>query len=388
MRHRLIALLAALSMLVFVCGLAEEPDESAGEPTLVSAGLDLGTASVHWPQVSGMEDAETQALINARLAEAANASALSGRMALTMSADPPLVATWRGEIRGNILSVALYAEGPIETERFRSVWRSVNLDLSTGEAFTWADLFDDPDGAAEAIGDTLEWDIAPGLSAHLMNSQLTPLPEDFLIEETGLTLLYPVTSLSTLSDRAGCVTLGWQELPELNTAGDGIPARFGIIAALEADGEALLACLAEGTVPGLPAALGDSVEELVSRYRMPAEPDLYAGGRYVLLEDSRFRDAWLMTDNLSVNIRLFPGSTVNGIRTDRFGLHGLVTGCTSREETIALLGEPESSVALTAIEADDMRLPEGVSDYYTVGEHRLRLHYDAEDLLCSLILLP
>ena len=46
-----------------------------------------------------------------------------------------------------------------------------------------------------------------------------------------------------------------------------------------------------------------------------------------------------------------------------------------------VLGEPDHTVTLTADQADAMRLPEGTSDYYLCGEHRLRLHADTEGVL-------
>ena len=376
---------------------AGEDEEREAQPALTDTGLDLGTASVHWPQVTGMADEAMQALVNERLAEAAGAAALVGRMALVMESGMPLTASWRGAVRGNVLSCVMYAEGPIESERFRSVWHSVNLDLETGEAFTLAELFGDPEETPEicedalaAIADILEWEIAPGLSAHLMNNELTPLPDDFLIGDAGLTLFYPVRRLSTLSDRAGAVTLSWSELGlPFRDDPDGIPARFGLIRAQSPDREAFLAAFAGGVLPGVPAALGNSVEDLVSAYRLDGEPDLYDGGRYVQLEDSRFRGVLLMTDDRSPNIRQFPGSSVLGIRADRFSLHGVAVNATdsTRDDVLLMLGEPYASIALDREAADAMRLVPGVSDYYQADGCRLRLHYDEDGFLRSIFVL-
>ena len=71
--------------------------------------------------------------------------------------------------------------------------------------------------------------MAPELSAHLLNAELTPIPELLYLERSGLVLLYPVDKLSTLSDRAGDIRIGWNVLrDELDLSEDGIPARIGV----------------------------------------------------------------------------------------------------------------------------------------------------------------
>ena len=391
MKRQFMMLLAAILMLLPASAPAEETAE-AEVPQLVDMGFDLGTVSIHWPQLNGLEDEAIQARVNEALTDAANAPALSARMALVMNADPPLIANWRGEIRNHILSCVLYAEGPIETERFQSVYHCVNIDLKTGEAFALADLFEDPDTVTEGIESWLTDTIAPDLSAHLMNSDLLPIPEDFLLEDTGLTLFYPKKQLSTLTDRAGAITLEWHpELVEsLKVDEDSIPVRFGLKALHDYDREAFFRCFENGSVPGIPARIGDSVEKLVSAYHLDGEPDFYDGGRYVELEDSRFRGAWLMTDNLSAKVKQFPDSVVQGIRTDRFSLYGVATDsedCT-RDEILREYGDPYASVELKDEAAEAMRLVAGISDYYHAGDYRLRLHYDEEGYLRSIFLLP
>ena len=389
MKRRFLSLLLVLMMLLPVVGHAEE--EAPQIPTLTDRGLDLGTASVHWPQVTGLDNEEIQNAVNQKLTEAANAPALTARMAAVMSSETPLITHWRGEIRGNVLSCVLYAEGPLETDRFRSVWHSVNVDLTTGEAFTLEDLFEDPDFGLERVEECLTDDIVLDLSAHLANSDLLPQPEDFLIESTGLTLYYPAKQLSTLSDRAGAVTITWGELgAPLCEEEESIPVRFGLTEVQSPDFNAFMQSFADGSVPGIPAKLGDSVEELVSIYHLDGEPDLYDGGRYVQLEDSRFRTVWLMTDNLSDRIKAFPDSIVQGIRADRFCLYGVVTGSDvfHREDLLSGYDKPYASVEIDQNAAESMRIVPGVSDYYQVGDYRLRLHYDEEGFLRSIFLLP
>ena len=112
--------------------------------------------------------------------------------------------------------------------------------------------------------------IAPELSAHLSNSELTPLPDLFFLEQSGLTLLYPVSRLSTLSDRAGDIRIGWIVLKdELDLSEDSVPERIGVPDMIELTGQGaakLRADAAEGMLTGIPITIGDSVQELTDRY--------------------------------------------------------------------------------------------------------------------------
>lgn len=378
-----------LMLLCAILPLILMPLPVRAEVSLTDRGLDLGTASVHWPELTGMEDAEAQDDLNLIIRSLCHAEAYTARIAAAMDADPPLSVTWEGGLgaRGDMLSCAVLAEGPLDSDRIRSVWHTVNMDLTSGSPFMTADLFTDPEEAAAGIADYLEEEILPELSAHLMHSELTPLPEEFRIGPEGLTLYYPFSQLSTLSDRAGAVTLSWAELRDwLDLSEGSAAARFGVAEWLAESGERLTEALSAGSLPGLPCAMGDGMADLVGRYGLLCDPDLYDGGRYVQLEDSRFRDVFLMTDALSE--KRFDGSTLGGIRCDRFGLYGLITGVTSRGEALEILGEPYASVSLDADAAEAMRLPEGSSDYYRCGDYRLRLHYDSGDILTSLFLLP
>ena len=53
----------------------------------------------------------------------------------------------------------------------------------------------------------------------------------------------------------------------------------------------------------------------------------------------------------------------------------------------AALGEPEATVVTGPELADSWRIVPGVSDYYTLGNYRLRLHADEEGVLRSVFLM-
>ena len=373
-------LLLALLALLPLTGLC-------AEPVLVDRGLDLGSCRVHWPEVTGLEDAETEDRVNRLLREISDAEALTGRMALLMTAPTGLDASWEGLIRGGILSCVHHAEGPLRTNRLEEQWGTAVVDLTDGEPIRLSAFFTDAEAAVERLAAHLEDTAAPVLSAHLLAADLTPLPETYAADPYGLLFCYPASRLTTLSGRAGTLRVYWYEAADGLDLSEGSPAvRMGAAEALTlspGSAAALLEMAAQGQLPLWPAALDEPVRELISRFGLLSDPDLYLGGRYVELQDDRFRGVMLMTDALGDDIS--GDSLVQGIRADRFGLLGLRPGLT-RTEVRAAFGQPDASILLDADQAEAMRLAPGESDYYLCGAFRLRLHYDAEDRLAALIL--
>lgn len=380
-----------LALLLPCLALAEAlPDQA---PALTAQGLTLGEHSIAYPHLEGLADEALQASVNARIVDACQANALLARLPLVMSGAVPLTLSYRATFEGDVLSAAMLASGPVTSERPTQVWSCVNIDLRTGEDIPLDALLLDPAVGRETLTDWLDFTIAPELSAHLMNSALTPLPETFAIALEGLTLYYPIDQLSTLADRAGAVTLHWYELPDVfDLSEGGILDRIGALDFITPGthaAEAIRACVAEGVLPGIPAQLGGSVQEATDTYRLLTDPDLYAGGRMFALEDSRFRSAWLLTDALTD--RTWDASVIHGIRADRLSLFGLVTRAddvegTDRETWLTLLGQPDATVTIDADAAELNRIVPGVSDYYQFGSYRLRLHADEEGQLTSIFL--
>lgn len=390
---KLTKMIALLLALLLPCLALAEGALPEG-PVLLAQGLTLGSHSISYPQLAGMADEEAQSALNAHIVAACHADELLARLPLVLSAAAPLTMTYSAHLEGNVLSAAMLAAGPVYGDGVTQVWSCVNMDLDTGEDIPLDALFAvDAETARTAITDWLEWEVAPELSFHLMNSELSPLPEVFAMTPDGLTLYYPITQLSTLSDRAGAVTLRWYELPDVFDFSEGsILDRLGAAAFAapnEASVQAIHACVAEGRLPGIPAALGDSMQALTDAHRLLSDPDLYEGGRMFALEDSRFRSAWLLTDALTD--KTWETSVVQGIRADRISLYGLTTGSLNAEGTPiddwrALLGQPDATVAVDADLAELYRLAPGTSDYFQIEGHTLRLHADADGRLVSVIL--
>lgn len=356
------------------------------ETQVKTLGLPLGESYVYYPQLDGMADAEVQAQVNQALLEGLGVPELLNRIALTMNAADPLQADYAADLAGDVLSCVLYARGPVQFDRYTERYHTVNVDLTTGETVTLEDLFADPEAAAAAMEEYMDYTVASELSAHLQNSELLPLPETFGLNATGITFYYDMEKLSTLSDKAGTVTILWCEVLEhLRLEEGGILERIGAKDMLTMDAGKIRETVEKGVLPGLPVQLGESVQKELDEHRLLLDPDLYEGGRMFQLEDGAFRGAWLLSDSLMEDD--WSHSVVQGVRADRLNMYGLMCGVTTREEYLAALGDADSTVQVDWEQADAYRLAPGTSDYYTFGDYRLRLHADEDGVLSSVFLL-
>ena len=383
MKQRIFAL-CMLLMLIFTFSLAETPAESS--PAVKDVGLDLLGSSVHYPQLSGLEDEAAQARINAAIMEKGHINDRIARMAALMNAPVKLKVTYTYTLEGDVFSCAILADGAVETSRATQVWSTVNVDLRTGEEITLADLFIDVNEATAFIEAYLDEQVVPELSAHLAAGSLTPIPEAFTISPTGLTLYYDIDGFRTLSDKAGTVTILWTELREHLWLGGTVNALMSIGAsghlALRTR-EEIADGLANGAFDGIPAALGQPMQELIDRYALLTDPDIYEGGRMIALEDGAFRGVWILTDALTEEFDL---SVVQGIRADRLNFYGLCTGDTTLALWREVLGDPDTTLTVDEERAESWRIVPGTSDYYAFGDYRLRLHADENGVLCSVFL--
>ena len=382
MKQRLLSLLLILTMMLAPAALAEQPG-----PALVDGGLELSGSSVHYPQLTGMADEVLQQQLNDRILAAGDIENRLTRLALLMQSPVSMHVTYRATMAGDVLSCVFSALGAVTDERATHVWSAVNVDLADGSDIAFDRLFTDEEGLRRDLEECLDYGVGPELSAHLRNSELTPVPEVFGLTETGLTLYYPMEQLSTLSDRAGAVTILWYELREhLRLEDDDILTRIGardMLVPAPDSGEKIRAAVEAGTLPGVPVTLGGSVQEATDTYRMLTDPDLYQDGRMFALEDAAFRQVWLLTDALTE--KTWDKSVIKGLRADRFNLWGLYPGL-DRQAVEAMLGQPDTVLTLDADMADAYRLVPGESLYYNYTGVQLRLHFDAEGLLTSLII--
>ena len=382
MKQRLLSLLLILTMTLTSAALAEQTG-----PALVDGGLELADSSVRYPQLTGMADEALQQQLNERILASGDIENHLSRLALLMQSPVSMQVTWQATLEGDVLSLVFSALGAVVEERPTHIWSALNVDLTSGSDIAFEQLFTDEESLRRDLEEYLDYGVGPELSAHLRNSELTPVPEVFGLTETGLTLYYPVERLSTLSDRAGAVTILWYELQEhLRLEDDDILTRIGARAMLTPapdSGEKIRAALEAGTIPGVPVTLGGSVQEATDAYRMLTDPDLYQDGRMFALEDAAFRQVWLLTDALTE--KTWDKSVIKGLRADRFNLWGLYPGL-DRQDVEAMLGQPDAKLTVDADMADAYRLVPGESLYYNYTGVQLRLHFDAEGLLTSLII--
>lgn len=384
MRMRsILCLLLTLTLLCVCPALAEE----AAEPTLLRQQVDAPAGSVSYPQVTGLDDAVIQQQANAAILAAGQVEERISRLQGLTADSIGLTMDYEALLRGNVLSVAFSARGALKDAGFTHVYTVVNLDLTTGETITLADLFQDEAAAREALTEYVDQQVAPELSAHLEAGELTPLPETFGLSAEGITFYYDLSHFTTLGGLAGKVTVLYTELRDHLKLGEGtILTRLGaedVLELTEDSAERIRAAVEEGQLLGVPAKVGESLKTLIDTYHMLIDPDYYPGGRFFQLEDGAFRGTYLLTDALTDG---WESSVVQGIRADRANFYGLCVGTTTREQWQAVLGAPDASVPLSEDDAYAMNLADGTSDYYNYGAHQLRLHADAEGVLRSIFI--
>ena len=366
--------------------LAEAPAMQPGL-TLESQGVELPGGSVQFPKLMGHPDVALAEQIQQTILSAGEIQAYLTTLPLLGQAERKLHVSWRGAILGDLISVWYGASGDAAANQPPHRWMSATLAATTGETISLSELFQEWPAAEAFLTTYMEEQVSPALSHHLQNNRLTPIPEQYFLSEAGITFLYPFAQLSTLSDRAGAVTVDWGVLqPYLNLREDTALARAGVPAMLSLTDQSRTGIqqdLEKGHLSGIPVAFGTPMQPLIDQYRLLADPDLYDGGRMVLLDDALFRDVWLLTDKLTDD---FSNSVVQGIRIDRGCMWGLCVGITQRHDWITAFGEPDATLTLDEVAAELNRLVPGTSDYYPVGNHQLRLHADENGVLRSIIM--
>ena len=381
-RIRQLCCLTAILILAMGCCLAET------EIRVETRGLDLSAEiGIHYPAVTGLEDAGLEEEINERIQEDNRIREYLARAAQLISGGS-LRTEWTGGITGEeLFTCTVSAEGALETSRTTNVLTASNIDLRDGHEITFGELFTDEAAAREIIERYLEDEVAPELSAHLQNSETTPMPESFMIEPTGLRLLYPVEKLSTLSDRAGDIRIAWHHAREILDLSEGsILSRLGakeMITLTPVTADKLKSAAAEGCLPGIPAVIGDNMQKLTDQYHLLTDPDGYEGGRMFAPEGGAFRKVYLLTDDLS---RSWENSRAQGIRMDEGCAYGLCVGETAREDWLAAFGKPDHEAEITAEKAEANRIVPGRCDYYSCGGYNLQLYSDENGVLVSIML--
>jgi hypothetical protein len=367
--------------------LAEHTAQNQAQITPVAAKNNYG--SVTYPVLDRYPDAAVQDTVNKAIYDTAQIETRLNTLNRLEEGGWGLQVNYKDTFVNNILSVSVSAYGEMPGGRMGQIYSTVNYNLATGQPIAVTDLFTDAEGAFSFMEQKLEDEVRPLLSGYLENDALTPIPRDnFFLTPYGITFYYPQDQFSLLSGYSGGCSFDYFELKDyLNLSEGSILKSLGAgeFLSITPDTAARIAKDAsQGILPGIGAAIGDSLIERLDEYRLLVEPDYYPGGRFFEVEVPEMRCVWLLTDALTDS---YDQNQVLGLRADRINLYGIQTGITTIEEWRAVLGQPESSAAVDETTAEDYRLSAGTSDYYTFGENKLRLHANAEGVLESVQLL-
>lgn len=376
-------------LLASACMLMMLGNTSAGEGiTVESRNVSLPYGQISYPVIQGMTDEELQDEINERIQADLKVSEAIDQMVLSQREGRSWKMEWTGGLLGNgVFSAKINIIRQQDGVFDQNEQYGCNIDMMTGHEIALEDLLTE-EKARQATEEYLEYDVAPELSPHLLNAELVPLPETFLLEQTGITFLYPREKLSTLRNRAGEVKIGWNRLNDwLDMQENSIPERIGVSEMLELTEDSaskIRQMTKEGAFPDVPMRIGDRVKELTDQYQMLYDPDIYEGGRLFYLEGGCFRGVLLLTDYLS---ETWDESIVQGIRMDEGCAWGLVIGQTEQEQWRNVLGAPITTEQVDAEKAEAWRSETGERDYYQWDGHMLMLQSDESGKLCSMILM-
>ncbi|MBR2941866.1 MAG: hypothetical protein IKB82_00555 [Clostridia bacterium] len=297
----------------------------------------------------------------------------------------PIDQTAHGYADENLASLAVIWRGmqPDGSEACRPY--SLTIDLNTGLEIAFDQLFADTAGAVAAMEDIIQRDYLESMNAYIEAADLLPMPTNcFSFDETGLTIYYDDTRYRMFDGSSGQVTFYWHEIAPF--IGEDSPV-YALSRPQAADVQAIRS--AEGyfgkhNLLGVHEPLGKAMQA----YGLTDEPDYTATSILYPLEGSALRG---MAVEIPKYAETAPELTpISAVRHSRASWHGLVTGATTREEIVLLLGEPDDVHVYSEDEAFDMMLEPGESLVYALGKGArpmvLQAHLDGDGVLSCIIL--
>lgn len=383
MRNRFVSgLLCVVFCLTLCLGALAEP----AVPEVAPMVIEMGESRVAYPQLKSLPDEAVMALINGDLVVSGKISSHIVTLGTLVNSVFTLNVSYREYHDGYVFSVALDADGKQPDGRNGHSWAGLSYDLSTGKRLTLDQLFQNPDEAVLFMEQLAEESLGAEMSEYMEYAQLTPLPRDnFYLDQSGITFFYPADQFKLVSGRSGACHFFYEELADyLLTDETGLPALMGILPQVYSgkDAAAFIRQMVEdGVLPGVNAALGQPMTELVEAGRLLRQPDSFPGGRYFLLEAPEYRGVYLISDDMQSG---YDHSVLQGIQLRRGGLGGLSIGQSRQEDWLRILGQPDETIIFTDNMSYDYQLPQGQSDIYHFGGHELRLHADENGTLCAI----
>lgn len=250
--------------------------------------------------------------------------------------------------KGNVYSVAISANGKMPVGRPSQVYYPMTFDITTGEEIPFEAFFADVDGAMEYMETKVEG-MEEGLSTHLENRQLLPVPFDrYTIDENGnMIIWYERDQLSFLSGFSGSVYFRFSELEPYYDLSEGSYLNGILSKEMQA-----------GFMAGLGSrlCLGDDLQTALTRFRSTIDSEYYPGGACYEVEDPMLRGALLLTDESE--------EKVMGMLVSNLDDNGIITGKTTLDEAKALLGEDGIAMTIDEDIAVEYRVCTGTSLTY------------------------
>lgn len=287
--------------------------------------------------------------------------------------------TYVGE---NMISRALLWEGEQADGKSGYTATCMNVSLTDGTPITFETIFTDANAAAETMEAIISRDILSGMSDYIERADLLPMPRDcFAFDEYGLTVYYDDDAYRTFDGLGGSVKFYWHEIDEF--IGEDSPV-YGISRPQIGDADAIknAGALFFGGHDML--ALGAKLGDAMAACALTDEPDYTSVSKLFVVDDPAFRGA-------SVEIPKYAETAdedtpISVVRHTRVNWQGLTTGETTREEIVALLGEPEQTRTYDAETAANMLLEPGESLLYTCSNYILQAHVDESGVLSCLMM--
>lgn len=280
----------------------------------------------------------------------------------------------------DVISILFSVEGRMPTGRTGHRLIPLTYDLGNGQAVTAENIFVNAEEAQIALEELTLDALADDLSNYIDIGALTPFPiERFVITEDGLTFAYPDNSLVWLSGKSASLHfLFYEMMPLLNLQAEGILGNlvdFPLLHSEEIDRETIIDMIEGGSLPGIPAKLGNRLDVLLEQFPVLYDPEGFPNGASFQLEDDVFRGMSIITQKSK--------DTVNGFISKRMNLYGIVVGTTSQDYVISVLGQPDISLSLSSEAANLYGVSPGTMDIYLFG-NELRLIYDRESTLAAI----
>ena len=274
-----------------------------------------------------------------------------------------------------LASLCLTASGNIRFGRYGQQVRTVLMNLDTGESVALDALIADRTALEERLTADVEG-YQEQLNTYLDANDLLPVPLDCVcFTPRGLLIHYPAERFSYFSGNSGAVLIRYDVL------GDLLPAGVSPLDGLTAEqlAQRVRSAAEQGCLDGLEELrVGESLHAALNAYGTLTEPDYITDGEIFEFESPLLYGASALAPRGAEEDE---SALIAAVRSREICLGGLSTGAATRQDAIALLGEPQGSGEIDAETAEYDRLPVGQGIQYACGAYTLTLYFGAETQL-------